>query len=165
MRLTLPPFAALPAHREQRIEVATAAAAEVGLEEKLGAAAGALSGGQRRKLSVALAFVGDPSGGWQLDGRHQLLGWSVKFHESPACWWPLQLHGLAVLECGRLSHKCFLLFSSGHPGRALQWHGPIHPAVRGGNSLCCMQPAVGGRLAGRFSPLSMAGLSPRFSAC
>lgn len=96
MRLTLPPFAALPAHREQRIEVATAAAAEVGLEEKLGAAAGALSGGQRRKLSVALAFVGDPSGGWQLNGRHRLLGWSVKFHGSPAWRWHLHLHGLAV---------------------------------------------------------------------
>jgi ATP-binding cassette subfamily A (ABC1) protein 1/ATP-binding cassette subfamily A (ABC1) protein 3 len=42
--------------------VAAAAAAEVGLAEKLGAAAGELSGGQRRKLSVALAFVGDPAG-------------------------------------------------------------------------------------------------------
>lgn len=53
--------AALP-YREDRAALAAAAAAEVGLSAKLGAAAGELSGGQRRKLSVALAFVGDPSG-------------------------------------------------------------------------------------------------------
>jgi ABC-type multidrug transport system ATPase subunit len=35
--------------------------AEVGLSEKATAAAGTLSGGQRRKLSLALAFVGGPS--------------------------------------------------------------------------------------------------------
>lgn len=40
--------------------MADAAAREVGLEEKLDSPAGQLSGGQRRKLSVALAFVGDP---------------------------------------------------------------------------------------------------------
>ena len=32
-----------------------------GLGEKLGVAAGDLSGGQRRKLSVAIAFMGCPS--------------------------------------------------------------------------------------------------------
>lgn len=38
-----------------------AAAGEVGLSDKLDSPAGELSGGQRRKLSVALAFVGDPA--------------------------------------------------------------------------------------------------------
>ena len=41
--------------------MALAAAEEVGLSEKLDASAGQLSGGQRRKLSVALAFVGNPA--------------------------------------------------------------------------------------------------------
>ncbi|KAL4853959.1 ATP-binding cassette sub-family A member 3 [Chlorella vulgaris] len=45
----------------EQAALAEAAAAEVGLASKLGAAAGELSGGQKRKLSVALAFVGDPS--------------------------------------------------------------------------------------------------------
>eukprot|EP00887_Chlorella_sp_A99_P005937 scaffold29.g5937.t1 len=44
----------------ERAAVAAAAAREVGLAEKLAAPAGQLSGGQRRKLSVALAFVGSP---------------------------------------------------------------------------------------------------------
>jgi ABC-type branched-subunit amino acid transport system ATPase component len=47
--------------REDRGALAEAAAAEVGLADKLEAAAGTLSGGQKRKLSVALAFTGDPS--------------------------------------------------------------------------------------------------------
>lgn len=34
---------------------------QVGLGEKLDAPAGELSGGQRRKLSVAIAFLGNPS--------------------------------------------------------------------------------------------------------
>jgi len=34
---------------------------EVGLAEKAAALAGTLSGGQRRKLSLAIAFVGGPS--------------------------------------------------------------------------------------------------------
>jgi ABC-type multidrug transport system ATPase subunit len=33
---------------------------EVGLSEKVDAAAGSLSGGQKRKLSVAIAFIGNP---------------------------------------------------------------------------------------------------------
>jgi ABC-type multidrug transport system ATPase subunit len=33
---------------------------QVGLQEKLDTAAGDLSGGQKRKLSVAIAFLGDP---------------------------------------------------------------------------------------------------------
>ncbi|KAK9842270.1 hypothetical protein WJX81_003820 [Elliptochloris bilobata] len=41
--------------------VADEAAWDVGLGEKLGTRAGELSGGQRRKLSVALAFMGDPA--------------------------------------------------------------------------------------------------------
>jgi ABC-type glutathione transport system ATPase component len=45
----------------EQAALAEAAAAEVGLASKLGAAAGELSGGQKRKLSVALAFVGDPA--------------------------------------------------------------------------------------------------------
>lgn len=53
--------ACLPACREERGALAEAAATEVGLAEKLDAAAGTLSGGQKRKLSVALAFTGDPS--------------------------------------------------------------------------------------------------------
>ncbi|KAG2483446.1 hypothetical protein HYH03_017700 [Edaphochlamys debaryana] len=40
---------------------AEAAAASVGLGPKLQAAAGELSGGQRRKLSVAIAFLGNPA--------------------------------------------------------------------------------------------------------
>lgn len=48
----------------QRTALAAEAArvlAEVGLSEKAAAAAGTLSGGQRRKLSLAIAFVGGPS--------------------------------------------------------------------------------------------------------
>jgi ABC-type Mn2+/Zn2+ transport system ATPase subunit len=48
--------------RAEQAQLAGTAAKEVGLAEKLDSAAGELSGGQRRKLSVALAFVGDPSG-------------------------------------------------------------------------------------------------------
>ena len=33
---------------------------EVGLSDKLHAAVGTLSGGQKRKLSVAIAFIGNP---------------------------------------------------------------------------------------------------------
>lgn len=33
---------------------------DVGLSEKLDAQAGTLSGGQKRKLSVAIAFIGNP---------------------------------------------------------------------------------------------------------
>lgn len=40
--------------------MAEASAAEVDLAAKLDAAADELSGGQRRKLSVALALLGDP---------------------------------------------------------------------------------------------------------
>ncbi|KXZ53111.1 hypothetical protein GPECTOR_7g1001 [Gonium pectorale] len=42
-------------------EVSARAAASVGLSAKLSSAAGELSGGQRRKLSVAIAFMGDPA--------------------------------------------------------------------------------------------------------
>ena len=42
-------------------QIAREAAAGVGLEPKLSAAAGELSGGQRRKLSVAIAFMGSPA--------------------------------------------------------------------------------------------------------
>ncbi|KAF6260985.1 hypothetical protein COO60DRAFT_831207 [Scenedesmus sp. NREL 46B-D3] len=41
--------------------VAEQAAAEVGLSDKLHSLAGELSGGQRRKLSVAIAFLGNPA--------------------------------------------------------------------------------------------------------
>ncbi|WIA08739.1 hypothetical protein OEZ85_008162 [Tetradesmus obliquus] len=41
--------------------VAEQAAAEVGLSDKLQSLAGELSGGQRRKLSVAIAFLGNPA--------------------------------------------------------------------------------------------------------
>ena len=50
-----------PARRADRAALAEAAAGEVGVRDKLGSPAGDLSGGQRRKLSVALAFVGDPA--------------------------------------------------------------------------------------------------------
>ncbi|KAK9828547.1 hypothetical protein WJX72_000707 [[Myrmecia] bisecta] len=43
------------------LATAVAAACDVGLEEKLQTAAGELSGGQRRKLSVAIAFLGSPA--------------------------------------------------------------------------------------------------------
>lgn len=36
---------------------------QVGLSEKLATPAGQLSGGQRRKLSVAIAFLADPQAG------------------------------------------------------------------------------------------------------
>ena len=39
----------------------TAAIAEVGLQEKAHAYSNTLSGGQKRKLSLAVAFTGDPS--------------------------------------------------------------------------------------------------------
>ncbi|EFJ47839.1 hypothetical protein VOLCADRAFT_60977, partial [Volvox carteri f. nagariensis] len=42
-------------------ELAAAAAAKVGLTSKLHSLAGELSGGQRRKLSVAIAFLGNPA--------------------------------------------------------------------------------------------------------
>jgi ATP-binding cassette subfamily A (ABC1) protein 1/ATP-binding cassette subfamily A (ABC1) protein 3 len=35
---------------------------QVGLSDKLQSLAGELSGGQRRKLSVAIAFLGNPAG-------------------------------------------------------------------------------------------------------
>ena len=54
-------YAPFTACRADRGAVAAAAAAEVGLQEKVDSPAGDLSGGQRRKLSVALAFVGDPA--------------------------------------------------------------------------------------------------------
>ncbi|GAB4821282.1 hypothetical protein N2152v2_008328 [Parachlorella kessleri] len=53
--------AAWGVERADRAAVAAAAAAEVGLAEKADSPAGDLSGGQRRKLSVALAFVGNPA--------------------------------------------------------------------------------------------------------
>lgn len=55
------PLHLMPLCSAEQAALAEAAAAEVGLASKLGAAAGELSGGQKRKLSVALAFVGDPS--------------------------------------------------------------------------------------------------------
>ena len=50
------PCAAKPAHiwSSTNIDVA-------GLSEKLATRAGELSGGQRRKLSVAIAFLGNPA--------------------------------------------------------------------------------------------------------
>ncbi len=47
--------------RDERKGVAEEAAKDVGLSDKLDSAAGDLSGGQRRKLSVAIAFMGDPA--------------------------------------------------------------------------------------------------------
>jgi predicted ABC-type transport system involved in lysophospholipase L1 biosynthesis ATPase subunit len=38
---------------------------QVGLSDKLTSLAGELSGGQRRKLSVAIAFLGNPAGAWR----------------------------------------------------------------------------------------------------
>ena len=46
--------------RQTAAESARQAAAEVGLADKLESLAGELSGGQRRKLSVAAAFLGQP---------------------------------------------------------------------------------------------------------
>jgi len=55
---------------------AAAMLAEVGLKDKADAAAGTLSGGQRRKLSLAIAFVGGPRGATagrcELDRSHSL---------------------------------------------------------------------------------------------
>lgn len=47
--------------RQDAAALAEQAAAEVALEEKLDVMAGELSGGQRRKLSVAIAFLGNPA--------------------------------------------------------------------------------------------------------
>lgn len=47
--------------RREVPEVAKKAAQELGLGEKLDVLAGELSGGQRRKLSVAIAFLGNPA--------------------------------------------------------------------------------------------------------
>ncbi|KAF8072728.1 Abca17 [Scenedesmus sp. PABB004] len=49
------------ADRREAETAALRAAVEVGLADKLGSLAGELSGGQRRKLSVAIAFLGDPA--------------------------------------------------------------------------------------------------------
>lgn len=47
--------------RQQQLDEATAAAHDIGLDGKLDTPAGDLSGGQRRKLSVAIAFLGSPA--------------------------------------------------------------------------------------------------------
>ncbi|BDA45751.1 probable ATP-binding cassette sub-family A member 3 [Coccomyxa sp. Obi] len=55
-------YAAIKGYRGRDAHaVAVAAARDVGLEEKLDSRAEELSGGQRRKLSVAIAFLGNPS--------------------------------------------------------------------------------------------------------
>ena len=66
-------------HFENRIAV-DELAAEFGLDDLLGRQTGALSGGQKRRLSVALAFVGrpelvlldEPTTGLDVDARHAL---------------------------------------------------------------------------------------------
>ncbi|HLU63670.1 MAG TPA: ABC transporter ATP-binding protein [Protaetiibacter sp.] len=76
-----------------RERVATAELAEeFGLTELLRRQTGALSGGQRRRLSVALAFVGrprlvlldEPTTGLDVDGRHALWQAIRRQHEAGA---------------------------------------------------------------------------------
>jgi ABC-type multidrug transport system ATPase subunit len=57
-------FKGLP-RKELPAEVA-AKVQEVGLSDKLHAAVSTLSGGQKRKLSVAIAFIGNPKVGFVL---------------------------------------------------------------------------------------------------
>ncbi|WP_437582474.1 ABC transporter ATP-binding protein [Paramicrobacterium sp. CJ85] len=67
-------------------------AAEFGLEKMLGRQSGALSGGQKRRLSVALAFVGhprlvlldEPTTGLDVDARHVLWQAVRRQHERGA---------------------------------------------------------------------------------
>lgn len=56
---------------------------DVGLDEKVNTVAGQLSGGNKRKLSVAIALIGgskfvlldEPTSGMDISARHQL--WSM----------------------------------------------------------------------------------------
>ncbi|MGN6272415.1 MAG: ABC transporter ATP-binding protein [Protaetiibacter sp.] len=81
-------FAGNPAGRVPTAELA----GEFGLTELLRRQTGALSGGQRRRLSVALAFVGrprlvlldEPTTGLDVDGRHALWQAIRRQHEAGA---------------------------------------------------------------------------------
>lgn len=78
-------------HFENRVEP-EALAAEFGLTDLLKRQTGALSGGQKRRLSVALAFVGqpklvlldEPTTGLDVDGRHALWQAVRRQHEAGA---------------------------------------------------------------------------------
>jgi hypothetical protein len=67
----------------------------VGLSDKLRSLAGELSGGQRRKLSVAIAFLGDPAGALQ--------------HTTSRCMRPPRFAGLGIaLHAARCMSCCWL---------------------------------------------------------
>ncbi|SDT35512.1 ABC transporter ATP-binding protein [Microterricola viridarii] len=78
-------------HFEDR-QPTEALAEEFGLTSLLGRQTGALSGGQKRRLSVALAFVGrpklvlldEPTTGLDIDGRHALWAAVRRQHEAGA---------------------------------------------------------------------------------
>ncbi|WP_419819410.1 ABC transporter ATP-binding protein [Glaciibacter flavus] len=103
------------AHFDQRMPTAELAA-EFGLGDLLRKQTGALSGGQRRRLSVALAFVGrprlvlldEPTTGLDVDGRRALWDAVRRQHEAGATL-VLTSHHLEEIEA--LAERVIVLAS------------------------------------------------------
>ena len=103
------------AHFDQRMPTAELAA-EFGLGDLLRKQTGALSGGQRRRLSVALAFVGrprlvlldEPTTGLDVDGRRALWDAVRRQHEAGATL-VLTSHHLEEIEA--LAERVIVLVS------------------------------------------------------
>ncbi|KAK5576912.1 hypothetical protein RB653_001849 [Dictyostelium firmibasis] len=86
-------YAALKGYKNsnQRKVEATKIAMEVGLDEKLNAPAGSLSGGQKRKLCLAIAFIGpnsdiilidEPTSGLDASNRRLIWDFILKYREN-----------------------------------------------------------------------------------
>lgn len=97
--------------RESQTEAAQEAAARVGLSDKLDAMSSELSGGQRRKLSLCLAFMGkppvvvldEPTSG--IDPGSRRLAWNlIDEHRRAGCAVLLSTHSMEEAEalCDRL---------------------------------------------------------------